>query len=100
MSAPRLSQVSRLNPNILLILLFAERFLCENHTYKNGNTTAHFRRVIVKAGQVLVVQKKTMKIQMRSRASFAGRGARVPVGIGAQVEKGVVLVKVVEGIEG
>lgn len=38
MSAPRLSQVSRLNPNILLILLFAERFLCENHTYKNGNT--------------------------------------------------------------
>ena len=47
----------------------------------------------VEAGQVLVVQE-AMKMQMQLRAPFAGRVARLPVGIGAQVEKGAMLVKV------
>ena len=49
---------------------------------------------IVEAGQVLVIQE-AMKMQMQLRAPFAGRVIHLPVGIGAQVEKGEMLAKVV-----
>ncbi len=57
--------------------------------------------VLVKAGEYVekdqaLVVLESMKMQMQLKAPFAGRVARVAAVIGAQMEKGAVLIQVVE----